>query len=77
MQSAGERADKMSMFATYFKKPELLNDQVDLYRAVTSQQVNDFIHKSLGEDNRASLLYVPKDDARGELVTAGAAAEAE
>jgi hypothetical protein len=29
----------------------------------------------LGENNRASLLYVPRDDAPGELVGAGAAAE--
>jgi predicted Zn-dependent peptidase len=27
MQAAGERADRLSMFATYFKQPELINEQ--------------------------------------------------
>jgi predicted Zn-dependent peptidase len=59
MQSAGERADKLSMFATYFGDPSLINEQVDRYRAVTAEQVTAFVRARLGEDNRASLLYVP------------------
>ena len=59
MQSAGERADKLSMFATYFGDPSLVNEQVDHYRAVTPQQVAAFARDRLGEDNRASLVYVP------------------
>ncbi|HEY4304134.1 MAG TPA: pitrilysin family protein [Gemmatimonadaceae bacterium] len=62
MQEAGERADKISMFATYFGKPELINDEVDRYRAVTTDQVNAFIRERLGENNRASLLYVPREE---------------
>ena len=61
MQAAGERADKLSLFATYFGDPSLLNEQVDRYRAVTTLQVNAFIQSRLGADNRASLLYVPRD----------------
>ena len=72
MQSAGDRADRLSMFATYFRKPELVNEQPDRYRAVSTAAVNAFIRARLGENNRASLLYVPQDDAPGEL--AGAAA---
>jgi zinc protease len=60
MQSAGERADKLSMFATYFGDPRVLNDQVDRYRAVTVGDVNAFVRQYLGQDNRATLLYVPK-----------------
>ena len=75
MQSAGERADRLSMFATYFGRPEVVNEQVDRYRAVTARDVNDFVQARLGEDNRASLLYVPRADAPGELVGASAAAE--
>jgi zinc protease len=59
MQSAGERADKLSMFATYFGDPSLINEQVDRYRAVTAEQVTEFARQRMGEDNRASLLYVP------------------
>jgi predicted Zn-dependent peptidase len=61
MQSAGERADKMSLFATYFGDPTLVNEQVERYRAVTRERVNEFIAGYLGEDNRVSLLYVPRE----------------
>jgi predicted Zn-dependent peptidase len=64
MQSAGERADKLSMFATYFGDPSLINEQVDRYRAVTAEQVTEFARARLGDDNRASLLYVPANGAR-------------
>ena len=76
MQSAGDRADRLSMFATYFRKPELLNEQPDRYLAVTATGVNEFVRERLGENNRASLLYVPQDSASGELVGAGTSAEA-
>ena len=75
MQQAGERADRLSLFATYFGAPELVNEEVERYQAVTVDDVNRFAHERLGENNRASLLYVPRDDAPGELVGAGVAAE--
>jgi len=77
MQEASERADRLSLFATYFRKPQRLNEEVERYRSVDTDRVNAFVQSRLGENNRASLLYVPRDDAPGELVGAGAAAEAE
>jgi len=62
MQAAGERADKLSLFATYFGDPRLLNQQVELYRAMTPDRVNAFIRSRLGPDNRVSLLYVPREE---------------
>lgn len=59
LQSASERADRLSMFATYFGRPDLLNEETDRYRAVTVDQVNEFVRERLVEENRASLLYVP------------------
>ncbi|MEO5567882.1 MAG: pitrilysin family protein [Gemmatimonadaceae bacterium] len=61
MQSAGDRADRLSMFATYFGNPELINEQTDRYRAVTVKAVNHLIRERLGENNRASLLFVPRE----------------
>jgi len=61
MQAAGERADKLSLFATYFGDPRLLNEQVARYRSVKAGDVNAFARERLGADNRASLLYVPRD----------------
>jgi zinc protease len=76
IQEASERADRLSMFATYFGDPQRINEEVDLYRAVTTDEVNAFVRERLDEDNRASLLYVPRDDAPGELTGVGAASEA-
>jgi predicted Zn-dependent peptidase len=77
LQEAGERADRLSLFATYLGNPELINDEVDRYRGVTTKSVNAFIKERLGENNRASLLYVPRDAAADELVDAGSFATAE
>ena len=62
LQSASERADKLSMFATYFGEPELLNEQSAKYRSVTAADVNEFAQSRLGADNRATLLFVPKSE---------------
>ncbi|GAC1481191.1 MAG: pitrilysin family protein [Gemmatimonadaceae bacterium] len=74
LQSAGDRADRLSLFATYFGSPDLVNDQLTRYAAVTADEVTRFARRRLGRDNRASLLYVPRttspvetSDARPEL----------
>jgi predicted Zn-dependent peptidase len=72
LQSAGDRADRLSMFATFFKRPELINEQTDRYRAVTAARVNDLIAERFGEDNRATLLYVPKEEVQAERILAAA-----
>jgi hypothetical protein len=61
------------MFATYFKRPELINEQADRYRSVTTKRVNELIAERFGETNRASLLYVPKEEIESEGVLAAAA----
>jgi predicted Zn-dependent peptidase len=61
MQSASERADQLSKFATYFGDPSLINEQAARYAAVTAEQVSAVARERLGPENRASLLYVPKD----------------
>jgi predicted Zn-dependent peptidase len=73
LQSAGERADRLSMFATYFNRPELINEQADRYREVTTQRVNDLISERFGRNNRANLLYVPREKVESESVLAAAA----
>jgi len=73
LQSAGERADRLSMFATYFGQPDLINDQLSRYRAVTVDDVNEFASSQLGENNRASLLYLPRESVESETLLAAAA----
>ncbi|HKG91835.1 MAG TPA: pitrilysin family protein [Gemmatimonadaceae bacterium] len=67
MQQAGERADQLSRFATYFGDPNLINGQVAKYRAVTAEQVSAFARERLGTEHRASLLYVPKAGDAGSV----------
>ena len=59
LESSSDRADKLSLFATYFGNPGLINEQVDRYGRVTAARVNDFVRERLGASNRASLLFVP------------------
>ena len=73
LQSAGERADRLSMFATYFREPDLINEQSARYRAVTARDVNRFLKERFGEDNRASLLYVPREGVEAEEILVAAA----
>jgi zinc protease len=66
LQSASERADRISMFATLLGEPSLINRQADKYGAVTAQSVNLFARERLGPDNRAKLIYVPRAQEDGE-----------
>jgi zinc protease len=61
LQSAGDRADRLSMFTTYFGDPGLVNAQAERYRAVTVDRVDAVVRERLVPDNRASLLFVPRD----------------
>ncbi len=60
VQSAGDRAEQLSRFATYCGDPGLMNEQVARYRAVTDERVRALATDRLGPDNRASLVYVPR-----------------
>lgn len=73
LQSASERADRISMFATLLGDPALVNQQAEKYEAVTADRINSFAREYLGADNRAKLLYVP----RKEEKTSGAVELAE
>jgi predicted Zn-dependent peptidase len=73
LQSASDRADKLSQFATYFGDPGLLNIQLDKYRAVTPDRVNAFTREWLVKNNRASLLYVPRDGQESDEEEGGSA----
>jgi zinc protease len=60
MESAAERADRISMFATYFGDPALVNEQTERYQAVTAERVNAFAKKFLRPAKRFRMLYVPR-----------------
>jgi predicted Zn-dependent peptidase len=62
MQSAAERADQLSRFATYFGDASLVNTQVDRYAATTAEAVSALARERLGPDNRVILMFVPSGD---------------
>ncbi|WKW13632.1 pitrilysin family protein [Pseudogemmatithrix spongiicola] len=64
LQSAGQRADKLSQFATYYGDAARLNTELGRYRAVDAAALHAAARDWLGEDNRASLSYVPKPAAQ-------------
>jgi zinc protease len=62
LQSAAERADQLSRFATYFGDASLANEQVARYQAVSAADVTALVRERLGPDNRALLLFVPAEE---------------
>ncbi|MEO7366664.1 MAG: insulinase family protein, partial [Gemmatimonadaceae bacterium] len=69
LETASERADRISMFATYFGDPTLVNEQATKYREVTAETVNSFARKYLTRERRLRLLYVPKDEVSAAVIT--------
>lgn len=76
LQSAGERADRLSMFATLLGDAKLVNSQVERYRAVTADEVSRFAATRLVTENRATLLYVPRHGDQPDGIAELAGAEA-
>jgi predicted Zn-dependent peptidase len=54
-----ERADRLSMFATLFGEPGMINELLPRYLAVTKDQIRDAAGAVFRPDNRVVLTYVP------------------
>jgi zinc protease len=59
LERVAERADLLSMFDLYFDDPGRLNRELDRLRAVSLDQIRDFVGERFGADNRAVLVYEP------------------
>ena len=55
-----ERADRLSMYATLFDDPGLINTMLPRYLSVTKEQIRDAAKAVYRADNRVVLTYVPK-----------------
>lgn len=62
LQSAAERADQLSRFATYFGDASIANDQVARYQATSAADVSALARERLGPNNRALLWFLPLVD---------------
>jgi predicted Zn-dependent peptidase len=57
-----EVADRLSMYATYFDRPELVNEQLGRYLAVDAESIRDVCRETFS-GQRAVLTYVPRAEA--------------
>ena len=75
LQRVEERADRLSMYATLFDRPALINEMLGRYLAVTPEAILDVVRSTFRQDNRLVLTYVPDTpSADSEAIDADAAA---
>ncbi len=55
-----EVADRLSMYATYFDRPELINEQLGRYLEVDAEAVREVCADVFDTDARAIITYVPR-----------------
>jgi len=56
-----EVADRLSMYAALFDRPELVNEQLGRYLAVSAQDIQAVARAVFRPDNRVVLTYVPRE----------------
>ena len=56
-----EVADRLSMYATLFDRPERINEQLQRYLAVDAPAIQAVAGEVFRSDNRAVLTYVPRE----------------
>jgi len=60
LQRVEERADRLSMYATLFDRPAMINEMLPRYLAVTAEQIRDVARTVFRVDNRLVLTYLPE-----------------
>jgi zinc protease len=56
-----EVADRLSMYAALFDRPELINEQLPRYLAISADQIQAAARDVFRPDNRVVLTYVPRE----------------
>ena len=72
LQRVDEKADRLSMYATLFDDPEMINAILPRYLSTTAEQIRDVCAAVFRADNRVVLTYLPS--AGAELTPAPEAA---
>lgn len=60
LQRVEERADRLSMYATLFDDPGLINRMLPRYLSVTPERIREVAAATFREDNRLVLTYLPE-----------------
>ena len=61
LQRVSERADRLSMYATLFGTPGMMNDRLPRLLTVTPEQIQEATEAILVPENRVVLSYVPEE----------------
>jgi predicted Zn-dependent peptidase len=63
LQRVDDRADRLSMFATLFDDPGMINKMLGRYLAITAEDIRAVSEAVFRADNRVVLTYVPAEAA--------------
>jgi zinc protease len=74
LQSTSEKADRLSMYATLFDKPEMINDILPRYLSTTAEEIQAVCADVFRADNRVVITYLPAAADAAADAAAGAAA---
>jgi predicted Zn-dependent peptidase len=67
LQRVEERADRLSMYATLFDQPDLINKMLPRYLAVTPEAIREVAAAVFRPDNRVVLTYLPEGFAADDV----------
>ena len=70
LQRVEERADRLSMYATLFDDPDLINQMLPRYLAVTPEAIRSAAADVFRADNRLVLTYLPEGPAADDAALA-------
>ena len=70
LQRVEERADRLSMYATLFDDPGLINRMLPRYLAVTPEAIRDVAAAVFRPDNRLVLTYLPEGTTEDDVALA-------
>jgi predicted Zn-dependent peptidase len=73
LQRVDEKADRLSMYATLFDDPKMINEILPRYLSTTAEQIRDVSASVFRADNRVVLTYLPS---AGEETTPAPESEA-
>jgi predicted Zn-dependent peptidase len=65
LQRVDERADRLSMYATLFDDPDLINRMLPRYLSVTAEDIRAVCAEVFRPDNRVVLTYLPAGSGAG------------
>ena len=74
LQRVDEKADRLSMYATLFDNPGLINEILPRYLSTTAEQIRDVCASVFTPENRVVLTYLPAAGAEATPAPEAAAA---